>query len=258
MLLAIDIGNTGISLGIFDGDKLKVTWQLATEIHRMADEYGILLLNLLQRQKLPPSKISGVSLCSVVPPLVPTFQEMCQKHLNVQPLVVEAGVKTGMRIYMDNPREVGPDRVVNAVAAHRLYGKPVTIIDFGTATTFDVISQEGDYLGGAIAPGISIASEALFNHTAVLPRIELIRPKQVIGKNTSSAMQSGIIFGYIGLVEGMIQRIEQELGNKTEVVATGGHAYPIAREIPAIDVINPDLTLIGLRLIYEMNRKDDA
>lgn len=253
MLLAIDIGNTGINLGIFDDDRLKVTWQLATEIQRMADEYGILLLNLLQRQKLRPSKISGVSLCSVVPPLVPTFQEMCQKHLNTQPLVVEAGVKTGMKIHMDNPREVGPDRVVNAVAAHRLYRNPVIIIDFGTATTFDVISEEGDYLGGAIAPGISIASEALFNRTSVLPRIELVRPKQVIGKNTSSAMQSGIIFGYIGLVEGMIQRIEQEFGGKTTVVATGGHAYPIAKEIPAIDVINPDLTLIGLHLIYEMN-----
>jgi len=162
MLLAIDIGNTGINLGIFDDDRLKITWQLATEIHRMADEYGIFLLNLLQHQKLPPSKISGVSLCSVVPPLVPTFQEMCQKHLNTPPLVVEAGVKTGMKIHMDNPREVGPDRVVNAVAAHRLYRNPVIIIDFGTATTFDVISQEGDYLGGAIAPGISIASEALF------------------------------------------------------------------------------------------------
>ena len=258
MLLAIDIGNTGVKVGVFDGDRLETTWQLATEIHRMVDEYGILLVGLLQRQKLPPSKISGVSLCSVVPPLVRTFQEVCQKHLSIEPLVVEAGVKTGLRIFMDNPREVGPDRVVNAVAAHKLYQKPVIVIDFGTATTFDVISKEGDYLGGAIAPGIGIASEALFDRTSVLPRIELIRPKQVIGKNTSSAMQSGIIFGYIGLVEGMIRRIEQELGSKTKVVATGGHAYTIAKEIPAIDVINPDLTLIGLRLIYEMNRKDDA
>jgi len=253
MLLAIDIGNTGIKLGLFDDDRLKVTWQLATGIHRTADEYGISLLNLLQRQRLLPSKINGVALCSVVPPLVPTFQEMCQKWLKIQPLVVEAGVKTGLRIRMDNPREVGPDRVANAVAAHYLCGKPVIIIDLGTATTFDVVSKGGDYLGGAIAPGISIASEALFTRTAMLPRIELARPKQVIGKNTTSAMQSGIIFGYIGLIESMIQRIEQELGSKTTVVATGGHAYPIAKEIPAIDVINPDLTLIGLRLIYEMN-----
>ena len=254
MLLAIDIGNTGISLGIFDGGRLKVAWQLASEIHRMADEYGVLLLNLLERQKLPKSKITGVSLCSVVPPLVRTFDEMCQKHLDIQPLVVEAGVKTGMRIRLDNPREVGPDRVVNAVAAQNLYGKPVIVIDFGTATTFDVVSHEGDYLGGAIAPGISIASEALFTCTAMLPRIELTRPKQIIGRNTVSAMQSGIIFGYISLIEGMIQRIEKELGSKAKVVATGGQAYTIAKEVPAIDVINADLTLIGLRLIYEMNK----
>lgn len=152
MLLAIDIGNTAVDLGIFDGDKLKTTWQLASEIHRMPDEYGILLLNLLQRQKLSLSKITEVSLCSVVPPLVYTFQEMCRTHLNIHPLVVEAGVKTGMRIRLDNPREVGADRVVNAVAAQNLYGKPVIVIDLGTATTFDVVSQEGDYLGGAIAP----------------------------------------------------------------------------------------------------------
>jgi len=254
MLLAIDIGNTSISLGIFDGDRLIVAWQLASEIHRMPDEYGVLLLNLLERQNLPKSNITGVSLCSVVPPLVRTFEEMCQRHLDIPPLMVEAGVKTGMRIRLDNPREVGSDRVVNAVAAQNLYGKPVIVIDLGTATTFDVVSREGDYLGGAIAPGISIANEALFTHTAMLPRIELTRPKQVIGRNTISAMQSGIIFGYIGLIEGMIQRIEQELGSKTKVVATGGWAYPIAKEIPAIDVINPNLTLIGLRLIYEMNR----
>lgn len=255
MLLAIDIGNTGINLGIFDGDRLKVTWQLASEIHRMPDEYGILLLNLLHRRKLSPSKIAEVSLCSVVPPLVHTFQEMCQTHLDIRPLIVEAGVKTGMRIRLDNPREVGPDRVVNAVAAQNLYGKPVIVIDLGTATTFDVVSREGDYLGGAIAPGISIATEALFNYTAMLPRIELIRPKQVIGRNTISAIQSGIIFGYIGLIEGMVQRIEEELGSKTKVVATGGQVYPIAKEIPVIDIINPDLTLIGLRLIYEMNKE---
>ncbi len=253
MLLAIDVGNTNITLGIFDKDRLKVTWQLATGIHRMTDEYGVLLLNLLECQKVSPSKITSVSLCSVVPPLVHTLQEMCQKYLNILPLVVEVGVKTGIRICVDNPREVGPDRVVNAVAAHYLYGGSVTVIDLGTATTFDIISKEGDYLGGAIAPGISIASESLFARTAMLPRIELIRPKQVIGRNTISAMQSGIIFGYIGLIEGMIQRIEQELGTKTKVVATGGQAYPLAKEIPAIEIVNPDLTLVGLRLIYEMN-----
>ncbi|NWF78403.1 MAG: type III pantothenate kinase [Chloroflexi bacterium] len=255
MLLAIDIGNTNIKLGIFDGDKLKATWSLATGIHRTSDEYGGVLLNLMERKKVLPSKVTGVALCSVVPPLLPTFVELCKKYLDTKPLVVEAGVKTGMRIRLDNPREVGPDRVVNAVAAQHLYGKPVIIIDLGTATTFDVVSKEGDYLGGAIAPGIVVATEALYTRTAALPRIGLSLPKQVIGKNTVSAMQSGIIFGYIGLIEGMIQRIEQELGSKAKVVATGGQADFLAEEIPTIDVINPDLTLIGLRLIYEMNKE---
>ena len=255
MLLAIDIGNTNITLGVFDDDELKATWNLATGIHRTPDEYGGVVLNLMERKGVSPSKVAGVVLCGVVPPLLHTFVELCNRYLATKPLVVEAGVKTGMRIRLENPREVGPDRVVNAVAAQNLYGKPLIIIDLGTATTFDVVSQEGDYLGGAIAPGIAIASEALFARTAVLPRIELVRPKQVIGRNTISAMQSGIIFGYIDLIEGMIRRIEQELGSKTKVVATGGQAYPFAEEIAEIDVVNPNLTLIGLRLIYEMNRE---
>jgi len=258
MLLAIDIGNTSIKLGIFDEDKLKATWSLATGIHRTSDEYGAVLLNLMERQKFLPSKLTGIALCGVVPPLAPTIVEMCRKHLNIQPLVVEAGVKTGIRIRVDNPREVGSDRVVGAVAAHYLYGKPVIIIDLGTATTFDVVSPDGDYLGGAIAPGIGIAVEALFTRTAMLPRIELICPKQVIGRNTVSAMQSGIIFGYIGLIEGMVQRIEKELGEKSKVVATGGYAHVVAQEIPIIEIVNPDLVLTGLRLIYEMNREGNA
>ena len=255
MLLAIDIGNTNIKLGIFDGDRLKATWNLATGIHRTPDEYGGVVLNLMERKKVLPSKISGVALCGVVPPLLYTFEELCRKYLSTKPLVVEAGVKTGMSIRLDNPREVGPDRVVNAVAAQNLYGKPLIIIDLGTATTFDVVSREGDYLGGVIAPGIGISSEALFTRTAMLPRIELIRPKQVIGRNTISAMQSGIIFGYIDLIEGMIRRIEEQLGSKARVVATGGQAYPLAYEVATIDIVNPDLTLIGLRLIYEMNKE---
>jgi type III pantothenate kinase len=255
MLLAIDIGNTNIKVGIFDGDKLKATWSLATGIHRTSDEYGGVLINLMERKKIPPSKVTGVALCGVVPPLLSTFVELCREYLNTKPLVVEAGVKTGMRIRLDNPREVGPDRVVDAVAAQNLYGKPVIIIDLGTATTFDVVSKEGDYLGGAIAPGIVMATEALYTRTAALPRIGLSRPKQVIGKSTISAMQSGIIFGYIELIEGMIRRIEQELGGKAKVIATGGQSHLLAQEIPAIEVVNPDLTLIGLRLIYEMNKE---
>lgn len=255
MLLAVDIGNTCIKLGVFDGDKVRATWNLATRIHATSDEYGGMLLNLMERGGVPPSGISGVALCGVVPPLLHTLTEMCKKYLDHKPLVVEAGVKTGMRIRLDNPREVGADRVANAVAGLSLYGRPLIIIDLGTATTFDVVSEEGDYLGGAIAPGINTASEALFSRTAALPRIELARPRQVIGKNTISAMQSGIIFGYIALIEGMIRRIEQELGHKVKVVATGGQVYPFAEAISAIDVVNPNLTLIGLRIIYDMNRE---
>ncbi len=254
MLIAVDIGNTNIKLGVFEGERLTATWNLATDTHTTSDEYGGTLLNLMEREHVLPSKITGVVLCGVVPPLLHTFVQLCTKYLHSKPLIVEAGVKTGIRICLDNPREVGPDRVVGAVAAQNLYGKPLVVIDLGTATTFDVVSEEGDYLGGAIAPGIGIANEALFARTAVLPRIELARPKQVIGRNTVSAMQSGIIFGYIDLIEGMIRRIENELGSKVKVVATGGQAYPFAEEIPAIDVVDPNLTLIGLRLIYEMNR----
>jgi type III pantothenate kinase len=253
MLLAIDIGNSTIAIGIFDGEKLKMTWRLATEVHREVDDYGALLHALLRQQRLPISKIAGAVMCSVVPPLVPIFEEMCQRYLHSPPLVVEAGVKTGIRILVDNPRELGADRVVNAIAAHHLYGGPVVVIDLGTATTFDVISKDGDYLGGAISPGVTISTEALFSRTAMLPRVELVRPTQVVGKNTISAMQSGIIFGYIGLVEGMINRIEQELGSKVKVIATGGYAHLLAKATSRIKVINPDLPLIGLRLIYEMN-----
>ena len=255
MLLAIDIGNTNIKIGVFDGDELKATWNVATGIHRTTDEYGGVLLNLMELKKVSPSEITGVALCSVVPPLLPAFVELCTKYLHSEALVVEAGVKTGMRIRLDNPREVGSDRVVDAVAAQHLYGKPLIIVDLGTATTFSVVSQEGDYLGGAIAPGIVIATEALYTRTAALPRIRLNRPEQAIGRNTVTAMQSGVIFGHVGLIEGMIQRIEQELGSKAKVIATGGQAYFLAQEIPAIEMVDPDLTLIGLRLIYEMNKE---
>jgi type III pantothenate kinase len=255
MLLAIDIGNSNIKICVFDGDELKATWNLATGIHRTTDEYGGVLLSLMERMKVSPSEITGVALCSVVPPLLPAFVELCTKYLHSEALVVEAGVKTGMRVRLDNPREVGSDRVVDAVAAQHLYGRPLIIVDLGTATTFSVVSQEGDYLGGAIAPGIVIATEALYTRTAALPRIRLNRPEQAIGRNTIAAMQSGVIFGHVGLIEGMIQRIEQELGSKAKVIATGGQAYFLAQEIPAIEIVNPDLTLIGLRLIYEMNKE---
>lgn len=254
MLLAVDIGNTRIMFGIWEGDALRATWQIATSVQQMPDEYAVLLLNLLKHQEIPVSDIQDIALCSVVPPLVPTFEELFQKYFNMSPFVVEAGVKTGMRIKMENPKEVGADRIVDAVAAYQLYGSPVIIVDMGTATTFDTVSREGDYLGGAIAPGMAIAAEALFTRTAKLSKVQLVRPKRVIGTDTISAMQSGIVFGYVALVEGMVARIQKELGMKARVVATGGYAHLIAKETTAIDVVDQTLTLTGLRLIYQMNR----
>ena len=255
LLLAVDIGNTNVTVGVFDGEKLKVTWRIASDVHRMPDEYASVLLNLLPLEKISAGSVRGAALCSVVPSLEVTFISLLERYFGTTPLVVGAGVKTGVNIAMENPREVGADRVVNAAAAHRLYGGPVIVIDFGTATTFDAVSREGDYLGGAIAPGIEIAAEALFLRTAKLPQVELTRPKNAIGRNTVSAMQSGIIFGYIGLVEGIVARIRQELGGKARTVATGGYAKIIARETPDIEIVNPDLTLVGLRMIYDMNRE---
>ncbi len=253
MLLAIDIGNTGITFGVFEGEELRATWHVSTGIHRTGDEYAILLLNLIQRTPTV-SDIRGIAMCSVVPPLVAAFEDLCQRYLHISPLVVGAGIKTGVRIRMDNPREVGADRIANAAAAHNLYGGPVIITDLGTATTFDVVSKEGDYMGGAISPGIGTAAEALFMRAAMLPRVELTRPERAIGTNTIAAMQSGIVFGYVALIEGMVARIQNELGQPAKVVATGGFAGLIAGETAVINVVNPNLTLVGLRLIYQMNK----
>jgi len=254
MLLAVDIGNTSTTLGVFDGEELRSTWHMATGVHRMSDEYAALLFNLLRQQGLETTDIKAVAMCSVVPPLISTFEELFKRYFNIEPMVVGAGVKTGVSIRMDNPREVGADRIADAAAVHHLYGGPVIVIDLGTATTFGIISKEGDYIGGIIATGIATAAEALFTRTAQLPRVDLAPPKHVIGSNTVMAMQSGIIYGYASLVEGMLERIHKELGVKSKVVATGGYAGLIAKETGVIDVVNPDLTLIGLRLIYEMNK----
>jgi type III pantothenate kinase len=254
MLLAIDIGNTKIGIGFFEDDKLRNTLRIATSIHRLPDEYASLLFNLLPHHGITREDIKEAIMCSVVPPLVVVFQELCQRYFGIPLLVVEPGVKTGVRIHLDNPREVGADRIVNAAAAYRLYGGPAIVIDTGTATTFDVISREGDYLGGAIAPGMEAATEALYTRTARLPRIELSRPNKAIGKNTASAMQSGIIFGYVGLVEGLVARLSQELGEKARIIATGGYAEVIARETEVIEIVNPHLTLLGLRLVHELNK----
>jgi type III pantothenate kinase len=254
MLLAIDVGNTGMGVGVFEGDKLRVTWRMATSISRTSDEYSALLLPLLHQEGLTTSDITDVCICSVVPPMIGTLTDLFDRYFQVKPLVVGAGTKTGVKIRMDNPREVGPDRIVHSAAAHHLYGGPLIIVDMGTATTFDTISKNGEYTGGAIAPGFQTAAEALFARTAMLPRVNLTRPAKAIGTNTISAMQSGIVFGYIGLVQGMINRIQKELPEKAKVIVTGGFLDIIDRETTEIDVLNPNLIFIGLRLIYDLNK----
>lgn len=257
MLLTIDIGNTNITLGLYDGETLGPRWRLATNLERMPDEYGLQMLGLIRHGCCDIDRLSGVCMASVVPPLTPRIVQACRDYLQQEPLVVDAGVRTGVRIRYENPRSVGADRIVDAAAVQRLYGGPACVVDFGTGTTFDAISAEGDYLGGAIAPGIGIAAEALFTRAAKLPRVDISRPPSVIGRNTTHALQSGILFGYVGLVEGMVARFRAELGPQMKVIATGGLAEIVARETDVIDIIAPWLTLDGLRIIWEMNRGVD-
>jgi type III pantothenate kinase len=254
MMLVIDIGNTSISLGVYDGENLKASLRVATVLHRLPDEYASLLLHLLDINGIDPKSIDKVALCSVVPPLTDTFEDLCRRYFNTDPLTIGAGTKTGVKIRMDNPREVGADRIVNAAAAFHLYKTACIVVDLGTATTFDTVSSAGDYIGGAIAPGIATAAEALTSRTSMLPRIELHRPEKAIGTSTVKAMQSGLVFGYVGLVEGIVCRLQKELPSKAKVIATGGYAGLIASETAVFDVVSPELTLYGLRLIYYMNR----
>jgi len=254
MLLTIDIGNTNITLGLYQNETRRAAWRLATAHERMPDEYGLQLLGLLAHASVAPPDLTGAVLASVVPPLTSTFLQACASYLNVEPLVVDAGVKTGVRIRYEDPKAVGADRVADAAAARRLYGTPACVVDFGTATTFDAISSDGDYLGGAIAPVIGIAAEALFQRTAKLPRVDLARPPAAIGRNTVHAIQSGMLFGYAGLVEGMVARFRDELGAGMKVIGTGGLAELIAPEAPSIEVVAPWLTLDGLRIIWDLNR----
>jgi len=254
MLLAVDIGNTNVTCGVFNKEELVVTWRMETVIRRMPDEYAALLMNLFAYQGLKTTDITEVSLLCVVPPLLSTFEELFKRFFNITPFVIVPGVKTKVRIRFDNPKEVGADRIAHAAAAHHLYGGPVIVVDMGTATTFDTVSKEGDFIGGAIAPGVSNAAEALFTRAAQLYRVQLLAPKHAIGTSTVEAMQSGIVFGYVGVVEGIVARIQKELGEKATVVATGGNARIIANETKVINIVNPDLVLIGLKLIYDMNR----
>jgi type III pantothenate kinase len=254
VLFCVDIGNTNIVMGLYAGQELVTHWRVATDAHRMADEYGMLVLELLERSGQVPAAIDGVIIASVVPPVSAIFEKLSERYLGHKPLVVDAAVHTGVRILLDNPKEVGADRVVNAVAAYHRYGGPACIVDLGTATTFDLLSAEGDYLGGAIAPGIGIATEALTQRTAKLPRIDLVRPPSVIGKNTIHAMQSGLLYGYVGLVEGLVARFRAEMGSNLKVIATGGLAPLLAAETELFDAVDPWLTLEGLRLVWEMNQ----
>jgi type III pantothenate kinase len=254
MLLAIDIGNTNITFGLYEGERLGSCWRIRTIHEKMPDEYGILMVQLFRHRGHEPEEVAGVAMASVVPPLTQAFEEVSRRYMGQDPLVVDAGVHTGVRVRYDDPRQVGADRVVDAAAVKALYGVPACVVDFGTATTFDAVSADGDYLGGAIAPGIGIAAQALFERTAKLPRVQLVRPPSVIGRNTPNAIQSGLLFGYVGLVEGMVARFKAELGPETQIVATGGLARVIAQETDVIDTVDPWLTLHGLQIIYELNR----
>ena len=253
MLLAVDVGNTETVLGIFRDDELAWHWRLATVPERTADELALLFGGFLEHQGLSFDRhVTGVVISSVVPTATQSLREMVRGYFHFTPVVVEPGVKTGVSVLTDNPKEVGADRIVNALAAFTKYGGPAIVVDFGTATTFDAISEAGEYVGGAIAPGIQISARALYERTARLPRIELSAPRSVVGKNTVESLQSGIVFGYSAMVDGMVERLAKELGTPS-VIATGGLASIVIEECQSIDHHEPWLTLDGLRLVFEKN-----
>jgi type III pantothenate kinase len=254
MLLAIDIGNTSVTLGLFIGGKLGPRWRLASDSERTPDEYGILVAQLLERNGVEARGVKNIAIASVVPPLTGVFEQACRGYLDAGPLIVDAGTRTGIKIRYEDPKQVGADRVVNAAAVRSLFKGPVCVVDFGTATIFDAISADGEYLGGAIAPGVGIAADALFRRAAKLPRVEISRPPAAIGRNTVHSLQSGLLYGYVGIVDGMVARFRAELGSEMKTVGTGILVELIARETKSIDVIEPWLALEGLRVIHELNR----
>jgi type III pantothenate kinase len=255
MLLTIDVGNTNTVLGVFEGASLLAHWRLTTRREQTADEYGILVRNLFSTSGLLPARIDAVALASVVPPLTPVLVELAREYLGHDPLVIGPGVDAGMPILYEPPGDVGADRIVNAVAAFAAYGGPVIVVDFGTATTFDVITRKGEYLGGVICPGIGVSADALFQRAARLPRVDVRRPAGVVGRSTVGSIQSGLYYGYAAMCEGLVARIRAELGEPVRVVATGGLAGTLAADIPSIEAVDPVLTLTGLRLIWERHRQ---
>jgi type III pantothenate kinase len=254
LLLTIDAGTTNTVLGVHRGAELVAHWRLTTRREQTADEYGILVRNLFSSSGLDPQKIAGVALASVVPPLTSVLVALSRQYLSQDPLVVEPGVRTGMPILYEPPSDVGADRIVNGVAALAAYGGPVIVVDFGTATTFDVVTKKGEYAGGVICPGIGISADALFQRAARLPRVDVRNPGRVIGRSTVGSIQAGLYYGYAAMVEGIITRIRAELGEPARVVATGGLAESLAADIPSLEAVDPVLTLTGLRLIWERNR----
>lgn len=254
LLLTIDAGNTNTVFGVHAGSELRAHWRLTTRREQTADEYGILVRNLFAASGIDPAAIAGVALASVVPPLTSVLVALARQYLAQEPLVVEPGVKTGMPILYDPPGDVGADRIVNGVAAFAQFGGPVIVVDFGTATTLDVVTKRGEYAGGVIVPGVGISADALFQRAARLPRVEVRNPGRVVGRTTVGSIQAGLYFGYAAMVEGLIARIRAELGEQARVVATGGLAETLAAELPSIECVDPVLTLNGLRLIWERNR----
>jgi type III pantothenate kinase len=255
MILVVDVGNTNIALGIYEGKKLLLHWRMGTDRDKTSDEFGMSIMSLFNYEKIDASMVEAVVIASVVPPIMYSLEHAVRKYFKVDPIVVGPGTKTGINIKYENPREVGADKIVNAVAAYELYGGPIIIVDFGTATTFCAVSAKGEYLGGVICPGIKISAEALFEKAAKLPRIELVKPETVIGKNIVSSMQAGIVYGYVGQVDYLVGRIKSEMNeDKARVIATGGLARLISSESGTIDEVDGLLTMEGLRIIYEKNR----